>query len=475
MSGDTRHHNGRMDSRGFVRLLGTGSADGWPNPWCACDSCEAVRASGQHRANTCALLDDRVLVDLGPDAPLAASRHGASLHDVHTVLLTHGHPDHLSPLTLLARTWTTPETRLAVIGPPSALELVRPWLGPESAVDLVPAAPGDRVEREGFVATAVAAAHDGDDPLTVDALMWDVTHPGGMRTLCAWDTGEPADEVLAALGSTPSRDLVLLECTWGNAELGSKHLNLRTFGQTAERMREFGIIGADTDLVAVHLSHHNPTGPELENALGEHGALAVPDGAVLGRLDAVAPRTRTCLVTGGARSGKSTYAEALITTLAGGAPVNYVATAAPRPGDVEWQARVELHRRRRPDSWITRESGDVAGWVRKAEPALVDCLALWLARVLDDADVWNAADPVSAGQVALGPALDALLAALESSTAPVVLVTNEVGSGVVPDTISGRLYRDLLGITNARVADVVDDVVLVVAGQPVAIKGKAAM
>jgi adenosylcobinamide kinase/adenosylcobinamide-phosphate guanylyltransferase len=100
---------------------------------------------------------------------------------------------------------------------------------------------------------------------------------------------------------------------------------------------------------------------------------------------------------------------------------------------------------------------------------LVDCLALWVTGVVDRAGAWQARQ---AATEAVGEALVDLLAALAEAPADVVLVTNEVGSGVVPATPSGRLFQDLLGRVNAEVAAACDDVELVVCGLPQPLKGR---
>lgn len=173
------------------------------------------------------------------------------------------------------------------------------------------------------------------------------------------------------------------------------------------------------------------------------------------------PSATRVLVTGGVRSGKSTYAERL---LAGQAAVYVAPGAVPDGSDPEWAARVAAHQARRPPEWTTLETADVAAAVREATgPVLVDCLGTWLTAVLDRVG-WDA-DPRE--QRALVAAeTDELVAVVESAEHPVVLVTNEVGWGVVPEHPSGRLFRDLLGTLNQRVASVCDDVVLLVAGRP---------
>ncbi|WP_206422658.1 bifunctional adenosylcobinamide kinase/adenosylcobinamide-phosphate guanylyltransferase [Nocardioides pantholopis] len=173
--------------------------------------------------------------------------------------------------------------------------------------------------------------------------------------------------------------------------------------------------------------------------------------------------TRSYLVTGGVRSGKSTHAERL---LRDHPAVTYVAPGpVPDPAaDPDWAARIAHHRARRPAGWRTVETGDVAGAVAAADGAvLVDCLGTWLTAQIDAANAWDAAaDEIHA--LVLGH-LDALIPALAAAAGPTVLVTNEVGLGVVPEHRSGRLFRDLLGIVNQRVAAGCDEVHLVVAGR----------
>ena len=171
--------------------------------------------------------------------------------------------------------------------------------------------------------------------------------------------------------------------------------------------------------------------------------------------------TRT-LVLGGTRSGKSRYAEDL---LPAHAPVRYLATARRHPADPEWDARIDVHRARRPPGWTTLEEPDVAGIVRAGGgPLLVDDLATWLTGVLDDAGAWDSPAVDVSGPV------DALVEAVRDGPGDVVLVSAEVGLGVVPATRAGRLFRDELGALNAALAAVCDEVLLLVAGLPVRLK-----
>jgi adenosylcobinamide kinase/adenosylcobinamide-phosphate guanylyltransferase len=170
-----------------------------------------------------------------------------------------------------------------------------------------------------------------------------------------------------------------------------------------------------------------------------------------------AASSRLTLVLGGARSGKSRYAESLVMALP--SPWLYVATAEARDG--EMAERVAVHQGRRGPSWRTVETPrDIAGALaaNANTPALVDCLTLWLSNVLlADADV--------------DAEIEHLDGALARAAAPVVLVANEVGSGIVPDNALGRRFRDLQGLLNQRIAARVDRVFLIVAGLPLTLKG----
>jgi adenosylcobinamide kinase/adenosylcobinamide-phosphate guanylyltransferase len=165
---------------------------------------------------------------------------------------------------------------------------------------------------------------------------------------------------------------------------------------------------------------------------------------------------RLTLVLGGARSGKSCYAESLITTLP--APWIYVATAEAR--DSEMAERIAAHQVRRGVGWRTLETPrDVVGALTAhgKTPLLVDCLTLWLSNtLLARADV--------------DAEIERLETALAQAAAPLVLVANEVGFGIVPDNALGRRFRDLQGLLNQRIAARADRVTLVVAGLPLTIK-----
>ena len=168
----------------------------------------------------------------------------------------------------------------------------------------------------------------------------------------------------------------------------------------------------------------------------------------------------TALVLGGARSGKSTWAEAQFAHLD---EVEYVATSELRDGDAEWAHRVALHRERRPASWHTTETLDLPAVLRaeRTVPVLIDCVAVWFDRILAASGAW---DDTPGWRDTVAAHTDDLVAAVQHTTRPVILVSNEVGLGIVPATPAGRLYRDELGRLNMRLGAVVDEVWFCVAG-----------
>jgi adenosyl cobinamide kinase/adenosyl cobinamide phosphate guanylyltransferase len=168
---------------------------------------------------------------------------------------------------------------------------------------------------------------------------------------------------------------------------------------------------------------------------------------------------QSTLVIGGARSGKSRYAEQLV--MAQPPPWVYLATA--ESSDDEMKARIAEHRDRRGGRWQTVEAPlDLTGSLQEASSttALVDCLTLWLSNLmLAERDI--AAEILRLEQV------------VALRRAPIVLVSNEVGSGIVPDNALARRFRDLQGRLNQRIAASADRVVLIVAGLPLVLKGQS--
>lgn len=176
------------------------------------------------------------------------------------------------------------------------------------------------------------------------------------------------------------------------------------------------------------------------------------------------------LVTGGIRSGKSQYAEGLI---ADAEQATYLATGAvPSASDLEWRARVDAHQARRPSAWTTVETLDVPRSLREAPGVvLLDSVGSWLTRQLDELDLWE--DAGTDWQRVLAGRLDALVGAVAAVEHDLVVVTEEVGLSLVSEHRSGRIFADWIGTANQRLAAVCDQVVLLVAGCPLVIKGAA--
>jgi adenosylcobinamide kinase / adenosylcobinamide-phosphate guanylyltransferase len=173
---------------------------------------------------------------------------------------------------------------------------------------------------------------------------------------------------------------------------------------------------------------------------------------------ASAPRTRSVLVLGGARSGKSAYAQSLAE--AHSPDRLYLATAA--AGDDEMAARIARHQADRGQGWTTVEEPIeiAAALLKHAQPTrvvLVDCLTLWLSNV-----VLAGRDP--------GPAVTALAGTMAELPGPVIFVSNEVGMGIVPDHKLGRDFRDWQGRANQKIGAVCDAVIFVAAGLPLQLK-----
>ncbi|MGZ6793875.1 MAG: bifunctional adenosylcobinamide kinase/adenosylcobinamide-phosphate guanylyltransferase, partial [Mycobacteriales bacterium] len=314
-----------------IRMLGSGAADGWPNPWCACASCTAAQAQGVVRGQTAVLVDDRLLLDLGPEVPRAALRQGVSLTGVEAVLVTHRHGDHHAPAAWLWRTWAERPRPLTLVAPPPVLAEAEGF-----GLDTVAAAPGDRVRVASYDVRVVAAEHPDD------AVLYDVTGPDGGRLLYATDTGVLPEQTVEACRDR-AFDVVLLELA--GTPIPS-HLTLDTWPDQVARLRAVGAVTDRTQVVAVHLGHGNPPPDELDRRLAALGATAARDGEVLD----TAGSGRRVLVLGGQSSGKSAHAESLV-----GPVATYVATAPPRDGDDEWARRVRAHADRRPPTWTTVE------------------------------------------------------------------------------------------------------------------------
>jgi adenosylcobinamide kinase/adenosylcobinamide-phosphate guanylyltransferase len=284
---------------------------------------------------------------------------------------------------------------------------------------------------------------------------YEVTSPDGERLLYLPPGGSPAG--LAGNGPAAPYEMVVADVVGRPDALAA--------------LRAVGAVGPTTDVIAAHLGHDAPPGTELDRRLAAAGARTVPDGTTLivGEYHAVPDLPRRTLVLGGARSGKSVEAERRLETFP---EVLYVATGGTRDGDAEWASRVGLHRERRPGSWRTEETCELVPLLgTSGPPLLIDCLSLWLTDAMDRVGAWDDDHWAADGARELHTRVAELVAAVRATERTVVAVSNEVGSGVVPATASGRRFRDELGRLNAAFADECEHVLLVVAGQAVVLRG----
>lgn len=455
-----------------ILLLGTGSADGWPSPFCECTSCAEARINGRVRSPTAALVGKYILIDAGPTVSSAIARAGLSLRSVHHIVVTHAHPDHWDPSILLWLQWNPPPQTVHIWGPAGVIDTCANWIGPSTPVQTHTLKGGDAVNLYcpdgNWILESIAAHHDpGDvDCVAAEALLYDVTDPVGERLLYATDTGPFTAPMLSQITRItqtrgPCRFLLIEETFGDRYDHGTGHLDLRTLPLTLTALRDTGALMESTDVVAVHLGHHNPVETELRGRLQAMGVELHTDGTCLGRAHKV-------LIVGGARSGKSREAEvrALPHTR-----VTYLATATTRPDDGEWQARIAEHRERRPAHWQTVEGHDrvvqqLCGAIAN-DFLLIDCLTLWLTGVLDDiaeGHDWDDTPDSHLMERATTRILE-LVNAIIATRAHVAFVSNEVGMGVIAPTRSGRIFADLLGALNQRVAECCDETIVMVAGR----------
>ncbi len=173
-------------------------------------------------------------------------------------------------------------------------------------------------------------------------------------------------------------------------------------------------------------------------------------------------KKKIIFVTGGAKSGKSTYALRLSDSFSG--QKVYIATAEAL--DAEMAEKIERHRRERGNEWKTVEEPiRIAEVIRNmggyCNLILIDCLTLWLSNLLH---LYDGDEEKVSGQ------LEALITELEKAGANIIVVSNEVGLGIVPDNPLARKFRDIAGVANQRMVEIADEVTLVIAGRPMRLK-----
>lgn len=278
----------------FITFLGTAAANAYPEAFCRCDNCDRARALGgpSLRRRSAALINDDLLIDLGPDVMTAAFTHGRPLTRVRYCLQTHAHADHLDPSHLLSRS-----PGYGVVGAPrlhfyastatvqSAAEILERDCAP---LGLLNPEMGERLNLKihqiealqsftvgPYRVTAFPANHD---PL-VEPLLYAV-EAGGRSIFYGTDTATLPEETWQAFHRNILRfDVVILDHTYGPDELGTDHLSAWQLIEHAARMREEGLLAEEARVFATHVAHEgNPAHPELANFAARHGYEIAYDG-----------------------------------------------------------------------------------------------------------------------------------------------------------------------------------------------------
>ncbi len=277
-----------------VTFLGTAAANAFPEAFCQCDNCQRARLLGgpSLRKRSSALIDDVMLIDLGPDIMTASNLHGRPLTGVRYCLQTHAHADHMDTSHLLSRSpayGVVGAPRLHLYASRATLQvaaqllerdcapsgLLDPEMGERLNLQIHPVEAGQSFTLGAYRVTAFAANHD---PF-VEPLLYAVQTDA--RTIFyGADTAALPEETWR--GFHQHRlcfDLVILDHTYGSHELGEDHLSAYQLIEHVARMREEELLTADARVLATHIAHEgNPPHPELAAFAAEHGYEVAYDG-----------------------------------------------------------------------------------------------------------------------------------------------------------------------------------------------------
>ena len=278
----------------LVAFLGTAAANAYPEAFCRCDNCERARALGgpSLRKRSAALINDDLLIDLGPDIMTASFMHGRPLTGVRYCLQTHAHADHLDTSHFLSRSpgyGVAGAPRLHFYASPGTLRLAAQLLERDCApASLFNPQVGERLNLEihqiealqSFTAgpyqvTPFPANHDP----TVDPLLYAI-EAEGRSIFYGTDTATLPEETWQAFHQHELRfDVLILDHTYGPDEQGSDHLSARQFIEHVARMREEGLLADQARVLATHIAHEgNPVHPELADFAAQHGYEIAYDG-----------------------------------------------------------------------------------------------------------------------------------------------------------------------------------------------------
>jgi phosphoribosyl 1,2-cyclic phosphate phosphodiesterase len=289
----------------IITFLGTSAANGFPEAFCRCDNCEQARALGgpSLRKRSAALINDDLLIDLGPDIMTASNIHGRPLSSVRYCLQTHGHADHLDTSHFLSRSpgyGVVGAPRLHFYASPGTVRLAAQLLERDCApLGLLDPEVGERLNLEihqiepfrSFIigryrVTPFPANHDP----TVDPLLYAV-EAGGRSIFYGTDTATLPEETWQGFHRCKLQlDLVILDHTYGPDQgctgpcgtASSDHLSARQLIAHAARMREEGLLAEGARVFATHIAHEgNPAHPELAAFAARHGYEIAYDGLTI--------------------------------------------------------------------------------------------------------------------------------------------------------------------------------------------------
>jgi len=267
-----------------IVFLGTAAAEAIPNAFCRCRVCETARRLGgvEMRGRSALLVNDDLLIDLGPDLFASANRLRRYLGAVHTILITHRHEDHWVVQNLLWRRpsfTSTPLTEARVFGAADVVATIPQVLAEDAALSWQAVSAGDQWRSGEYQITAVPATHGGGE---LEALLY-VVDDGRRRFLYGTDTGPLSEEAWAILKEVGRLDLVILDATSGVKSGGGGHHGMEDVLATRARMVDEGlIVPRETIMIAHHFSHNGlMTHQELVEAYGQHDIKVAFDGLTL--------------------------------------------------------------------------------------------------------------------------------------------------------------------------------------------------
>lgn len=277
-----------------VTFLGTAAANAYPEAFCRCENCERARSLGgpSLRKRSAALINDDLLIDLGPDIMTASNQHGRPLTGVRYCLQTHAHADHLDPSHFLSRSpgyGVVGAPRLHFYASPGTLQWTAQLLerdcAPLSFLDLevgeclnLQVHPIEAFQTIVFGRYRVTAFPANHDP-AVEPLLYAV-ETEGRSIFYGVDTANLAEEAWRGMHQRRMRlDLVILDHTYGPDESGSDHLSAHQVIEQVARMREEGLLAPGARALATHIAHEgNPVHPELAAFAARHGYEIAYDG-----------------------------------------------------------------------------------------------------------------------------------------------------------------------------------------------------